>query len=344
MALKRDVPSHLDYVLVNVGGKEVIVQNFNGSISAFTNVCPHRGSAIHTEPRGNRRLICPYHIWSFNSEGVLQNAPLSDSFSEVDLKNRARTSLDAWSVETCGDLIFVARPNGRDLKALREALGAELFNYLEAMSNQFGEEILTFDTDIDANWKLIMQNTVEFYHVYSVHPQTFAPISAKPPRLTDYCAPKPHLWYVAQLQSLENQPRLWLKYATLFAKNPTRRGEGYNHVLLFPAVTFGSVDGQAVSIFQYIPASPVKTRLRIRSFYPALANMSALDSMALATIKPALIDLILQISNEDRQICESTQRRLRNARSEIRPIFGAQEELVERLQRYYLDELSSHSS
>ena len=52
----------------------VVIHGEDGTIRAFSNVCRHRGTVI-AKGRGNsRRLLCPYHSWSYDTHGRLIGA------------------------------------------------------------------------------------------------------------------------------------------------------------------------------------------------------------------------------------------------------------------------------
>jgi choline monooxygenase len=52
----HELERHHDFVTLDVGGCSVVVQNFNGTLRAFANVCFHRFNRIHAECRGNGPL------------------------------------------------------------------------------------------------------------------------------------------------------------------------------------------------------------------------------------------------------------------------------------------------
>jgi phenylpropionate dioxygenase-like ring-hydroxylating dioxygenase large terminal subunit len=76
-----------DYFLFKIGRESIIiVRSDESTISAFYNVCRHRGSLICTEPQGRvSRLTCGYHAWSYGLDGALLSARLMPAdFSKKD--------------------------------------------------------------------------------------------------------------------------------------------------------------------------------------------------------------------------------------------------------------------
>lgn len=48
------------------------MRNKAGHVGGFLNVCPHRGATVCLAKRGNQKVLtCPYHGWSFNTDGTL---------------------------------------------------------------------------------------------------------------------------------------------------------------------------------------------------------------------------------------------------------------------------------
>src|SRR3546814_13539653 len=58
----------------------IVRRGKDGSIGGFHNICPHRGAALVTEPRGHlARFVCPYHAWSFDLDARMLAAPRSEA-------------------------------------------------------------------------------------------------------------------------------------------------------------------------------------------------------------------------------------------------------------------------
>src|SRR6185312_6065920 len=81
---ESDIPSAGDYFLKDIAGNSIIfMRGRDGQIRAFYNVCRHRGSKLLETPCGTglARVLCPYHAWSYNTDGTLQSAPqMSEDF------------------------------------------------------------------------------------------------------------------------------------------------------------------------------------------------------------------------------------------------------------------------
>jgi len=75
-----------DFVTREVGDESVIVmRDESGEIHALFNVCRHRGARICPESSGSaKRLVCPYHRWTYGLDGRLLGAPaMPDTFERT---------------------------------------------------------------------------------------------------------------------------------------------------------------------------------------------------------------------------------------------------------------------
>ena len=68
-----------DYFTTTIGDQSIIVTRANnGDICAWYNTCTHRGSRLCTSLKGrfpHGRIICPYHTWTFSTDGELLATP-----------------------------------------------------------------------------------------------------------------------------------------------------------------------------------------------------------------------------------------------------------------------------
>jgi Rieske 2Fe-2S family protein len=172
-----------DYLHVDVAGERVlVVRDRDGALRGFHDVCRHRGSRLVLEPpaggadrpdgptgRFKGAIRCPYHAWTYGLDGALRNAP---HLSESDGLRREQLGLHPVAVDTWGGFLFVnlatdaAGPRGGP-----SAIGAEpaerIANYPLA-DLRVGARI---SYDVDADWKVIVENYNECYHCGPVHPE-----------------------------------------------------------------------------------------------------------------------------------------------------------------------------
>ena len=331
--LRRDLAANRDWVLAQLAGREVVVQNFEGHLSAFTNVCPHRFNAIRTGECGNGPLVCPYHRWSFDRDGAPSGVALRDTYRDLHDEN---LRLDRWDVDACGEFVFV-RPRAENGTALRDWLGP-LAPRLESIGNSLGKECGRFRIDVQANWKIVLQNTLEFDHVYSVHPETFGSIMGERPHLAGIDMPSPHVGYRSTLEPPAPPVRpIHRRVAALFERSTIGHPREHEHLLLFPLTTIGIYRRESIAILRYIPTGPAQTIVDTRLLLPRIDGLTDSEaSFLMSYAETVMLPFARKLGEEDRTISESVQRGLANLTGH-RGVFGAGEHVVHAFQQGYCD-------
>ena len=167
---ESELPRNGDFITRKVGGRPLLIARGNdGQIRVFHNSCRHRGAAVCREPKGNAKTFqCFYHYWSYDNQGRLDGVPGKDSYGpgmkleEMSLYQARMQSYRGW--------MFVCF--SRDTEPLEKYLG-EVCSYLDLILDQDdgGSAIVpgTHEYSMRANWKLLMENTVDVYHLNSTH-------------------------------------------------------------------------------------------------------------------------------------------------------------------------------
>lgn len=177
------MPDAGDAVPAIVAGVPIIlIRGDDGIVRAFQNVCPHRGARLVSEPCKGKTLInCPYHAWAFDTQGKLRNRPHFDGPEKHQvIKDGSGPNLIPVRTEMWHDLVFVnvsgeAPPLEEFLSPMTDRLeGYDMSALQYAGSASF---------DVDANWKFAVENYIEPYHVFAVHPRliNFAPMGIRKP-------------------------------------------------------------------------------------------------------------------------------------------------------------------
>ena len=155
---------------VEIAGQPVVlVRSEPGGIRAFHNVCRHRGAKLVTESGKHGKFVCPNHSWSYALDGRLIARPHFHGGDRHDVNRDAchRADLVEIRCATWHDWIFVDIGGAADdFDTCIAPVEARLEGYdLEAL--RFGAAL---EFDLDANWKLAIENFIEPYHVFSCHP------------------------------------------------------------------------------------------------------------------------------------------------------------------------------
>ena len=163
-----EVPEPGTYTSTRAGRAPVVLTRArDGELRAFLNVCRHRGFPLVEGPGKRETIQCPYHAWTYGLDGSLSAAPRSDEEPDFD---RAGLGLCRVAVDTWGPFVFVN--TGPDPEPLADALGS-----MPAQVAELGldvDELVHYsrwETELDANWKIVCENFLECYHCSVAHPQ-----------------------------------------------------------------------------------------------------------------------------------------------------------------------------
>ncbi len=160
---------------VQVGRESVlVVRGRDGALRAFLNVCRHRGARLCTDDAGTlrRTLQCPYHAWTYGLDGSLVAAPNLASMPDVD---RARYGLVTVRLqEWLGYAWVCLADEPPSFEEQVQGAVVERLGDLEAIAH-YGVEDLELGRrisyDVQANWKLVIENFMECYHCATIHPE-----------------------------------------------------------------------------------------------------------------------------------------------------------------------------
>ena len=164
-----------DVMPVTVAGRPVLlVRDAEHRIRAFHNVCRHRCLKLVDAPgNAGRAIRCPYHSWTYGLDGALRVAPYFGGREPRAAPagfDRGKHGLIPVRSATWHDWIFVDLSGGapafEDFVApIRRRLdGLDLGRLHHLVTIDFGE--------VTANWKLLVENFIEPYHVQFVHATT----------------------------------------------------------------------------------------------------------------------------------------------------------------------------
>jgi phenylpropionate dioxygenase-like ring-hydroxylating dioxygenase large terminal subunit len=158
-----------DFKTIEVAGSSVILtRGKDGVARGFMNACTHRGAMVEREPYGNRsRFSCPYHGWTFSTEGRLVAVAASQDFGDID---KAEYGLKEIPVlESAGLIWSVINPDSTlDIKAF-------LSGYDDVMQAfEFDKwSYVSTRTFAGPNWKIAYDGYLEYYHIPTLHGATF---------------------------------------------------------------------------------------------------------------------------------------------------------------------------
>jgi len=163
---ESEFPDPGDWQLEDVGPESILmVRQEDGSVKAFYNICQHRGQPLVSEEKGHvRRFVCRYHSWAFMPDGSLNFAPDSDDFPEGNPCDNVR--LEELRCETFAGFVWVNMDP--DCVSLQEYLGP-IWDDWSRYDLHTWKRYVGLTTTLPCNWKVVLDNFNESYHVPTVH-------------------------------------------------------------------------------------------------------------------------------------------------------------------------------
>jgi benzoate/toluate 1,2-dioxygenase subunit alpha len=170
------IPKAGDYLTVDVAGRPLlVVRQADGGIKVMMNRCAHKGSKLVSEACGNtgRFFRCPYHAWTYKTDGSLLNIPVKAGYEGTRLHEceAARGLAPVPHVQVYRGFVF----------ARLSATGPAFEAY-------FGESLSSIDNMADrspegelevaggclrylhaCNWKLFVENLNDTMHPMVAH-------------------------------------------------------------------------------------------------------------------------------------------------------------------------------
>ncbi|MGB8391241.1 aromatic ring-hydroxylating oxygenase subunit alpha [Mycobacterium sp.] len=180
VALTAELQQPGDFVTRRIGLDPVIVSRDHvGEYHVMLNACSHRGAQVCRGETGNARThTCPFHGWTFGSDGKLVGVPF-ERLVYGDRLDKARLGLRQARVGVMSGIIFATWAD--DAPTLEDYIGDYRF-YLDAMLDRTDAGLEVCGPPqrfvVNANWKLL-GGYGDNYHVLSMH-RSLADIGAGP--------------------------------------------------------------------------------------------------------------------------------------------------------------------
>ncbi len=257
-----DIPAAGDYHLLDAIGESVIViRGEDGAMRAFTNVCRHRGARILDGPSGcARRLVCPYHAWTYGSDGRLTGVPMKASYGDVDWDAHGLTPVE---VEDFLGFLFVRLEDdgGPSVAEMMAPYRQEIAPYRFPELRALGRVTLR---PREVNWKNIGDNYSDGLHIAVAHPGL--------KRLmgdgygVEASAHVDRMWGpILDRPSAHPSERAYQHFLPEVPHLPPERQRLWTYFKLWPNIAFDIYPDQ-VDFMQWLPVSPTHTLIREISY------------------------------------------------------------------------------
>lgn len=169
--LAEDISEPGEYISVQAGRNNIfIVMGRDRRLRAFHNICRHRGTQLlRAVGKTQKAITCPYHDWTYDLEGNLVSVPEEET--EFPGLDKSCLGLKPASVDRWRGMLWVhPEPDAGSIMAwfgeIEPHLGPHqvdnLIEYPEARTS----------TEIKANWKIVVENYIDVYHLSHLHAGT----------------------------------------------------------------------------------------------------------------------------------------------------------------------------
>jgi phenylpropionate dioxygenase-like ring-hydroxylating dioxygenase large terminal subunit len=163
----NDIPNTGDWRTLEMLGESVfVIRGQDGVIRAFANVCRHRGSRLLDGEAGcSKRLTCPYHAWTYATDGRLVGVPMREDYPDFD---PAALGLHPVELESWHGFLFVRlEGGGPSVAAMMAPHADEVAPYRLEDLQAIGRITMR---PRDVNWKNVADNYSDGLHITVAHP------------------------------------------------------------------------------------------------------------------------------------------------------------------------------
>ena len=274
-----------DVVPVTIAGRPILlIKNNTNDIAAFHNVCSHRCLKLVNEKKNVGKIIqCPYHSWTYDLNGSLKVSPHfggTNNHKPQGFKNSDH-GLKPIRIHVWNDWIFI-NLNGKAKKFKEYA--KPLFKKFDDIDFKKLKYAATLDFGkIKTNWKFLIENFIEPYHVQFVHKTT----TNQP--LKDHYTIVDGICYGSGVDVKEEDN-----------KNSSALSVTSRYLSLFPNFIIGTYFPNQVGVYLNIPISPGVTSQKRIIYTTDGKEMTKEESN---TVKK----IWWSVHKEDHEMCERLQ-------------------------------------
>lgn len=173
---ESQLPKPGDYITNEIAGRPlIVVRHADGSVRVLMNRCAHKGSRLVSAPCGNtgKFFRCPYHAWTFKTDGSLLSIPLKNGYEGTQLHD----------CEASKGLVPVA-----GVRSYRGFIFVKINDVGPSFEEYFGDSLSSIDNMADrspegeleiaggclrfthqCNWKMFVENLNDTMHPMVAH-------------------------------------------------------------------------------------------------------------------------------------------------------------------------------
>ncbi len=275
-----------DYLTARIHDQEIfVIRDRDGALNGFYNVCQHRGHGLLKGSGRTKVIVCPYHAWTYGTDGQLVKAR---NTGEMACFNQGDFALKPVRVEVFCSLVFVnLDPDAAPLEEQAGDLESEIRHYCPRIDELVFARRDTYQ--VRANWKVLVDNFLECYHCHPAHKDFVDLVDMESYRSRTH-----------GLYSSHCSDRARCNDNSAFRFETGEVDFGYAAWFLWPNLTLWVYPGEAnISTLQMIPDGAGHT-LEYQDWFIASPEPSAQMAEAMQYQKEVL-------QPEDVALCESVQ-------------------------------------
>ncbi|MDT5143222.1 MAG: hypothetical protein QOI79_2585, partial [Mycobacterium sp.] len=164
------IPNPGDHVeRVAFGVPLFAVRDTDRRVRVFRNACRHRGMALVDGQGCSHALVCRYHGWTYRLDGSLAHVPHAEGFPDLDMSSRGLVEVASHEV---GGLVVIDSLDTQEPATVGLTDGSPWRDKLLPAERLF----YTQSTVRAMNWKILVEQFLEGYHIRSTHRDTFYPL------------------------------------------------------------------------------------------------------------------------------------------------------------------------
>lgn len=266
-----------------------VIRGEDNELRGFYNVCQHRGHELVNGSGRTKLLVCPYHAWSYKSDGSLMKARNTDTSPGFDPCNFA---LKQVQVEVFLGMVMVnCDLQAESFGATMTGLKGEILSYVPEVDNLVYAKRQQYP--VESNWKVLIDNFLECYHCHVAHRDFVDLVNM------DAYSVETHQWWSSHCSKGP------VNAASTAYSVQTDVDFSYAAWFIWPNITLWCMPGEPnLSVLQMNP-NGVETTLEFLDWFLNSPELSPEMQQA-----STYLDEVLQ--PEDIGLCESVQRGLKS--------------------------------
>ena len=330
-ARAEEIPKRGDYKRVHFFDRPlIVVRGSDGVVRTLSGSCRHRGAELVKGDGNCRAFVCPYHSWAYSLTGQLVAAPQMEGVRGFSVSDERLPSIrtEVWGGFVCINF-------DPEAPSLVESLG-KFADRFESYRLDEMRVVRKWDFRVNCNWKIWAENSRENFHLMTVHRASFARFRPEGFRFEPFKARIEPGKFSINSGPIDHALSFSTDEAPVFPKleglSDEDRGQAH-YAFCYPHFILNLYPDKLV-YHQLFPEGPDWTRLVYVACFPeATVERAGFKAAVEQNYYPAA-EMAL---DEDRAICETEQRGLRNPLAAPGRLSAIEEATVHAFDNYVLD-------